>query len=66
MLYSLLSPEEPKGHPWNAKTAAATRPDTPPAHNPRLPPHAEGSAFIELGDTAVLCAVSLGERVPPS
>ncbi len=28
-------------------------------------PHAEGSAFIELGDTAVLCAVSLGERVPP-
>jgi ribonuclease PH len=28
-------------------------------------PHAEGSAFIELGGTAVLCAVSVEDRVPP-
>jgi ribonuclease PH len=28
-------------------------------------PHAEGSALIELGGTAVLCAISLEERLPP-
>ncbi len=27
--------------------------------------HAEGSALIELGDTTVLCAVSIEESVPP-
>ncbi len=28
-------------------------------------PHAEGSALIELGNTTVLCAVSVEERLPP-
>src|SRR5260370_39655265 len=27
--------------------------------------HAEGSALIEFGDTRVLCAVSIEEKVPP-
>lgn len=27
--------------------------------------HAEGSVFIEMGDTRVICAASLEERVPP-
>ncbi|MBI2200952.1 MAG: ribonuclease PH, partial [Armatimonadetes bacterium] len=27
--------------------------------------HAEGSVFIELGDTRVICSASVEERVPP-
>ena len=32
---------------------------------PRFSKHAEGSALIEVGDTKVLCTVSVEERVPP-
>jgi ribonuclease PH len=32
---------------------------------PRFNRHAEGSALIEVGDTKVLCTVSVEERVPP-
>jgi ribonuclease PH len=32
---------------------------------PRCSKHAEGSAFIEVGDTKVFCTVSIEERVPP-
>jgi ribonuclease PH len=31
---------------------------------PKYLPHAEGSALIELGDTVVLCAVSVEDRLP--
>ena len=33
---------------------------------PRFSKHAEGSALIEVGDTKVLCTVSVEERVPRS
>ena len=36
----------------------------PPRITPNYLAHAEGSAFIELGDTAVLCAVSVESRLP--
>ncbi len=32
---------------------------------PRYSKHAEGSALIEVGDTRVLCTVSVEEKVPP-
>jgi ribonuclease PH len=32
---------------------------------PRFSKHAEGSALIEVGDTKVLCTVSVEDRVPP-
>jgi ribonuclease PH len=32
---------------------------------PRYSKHAEGSALIEVGDTRVLCTVSVEDRVPP-
>jgi ribonuclease PH len=32
---------------------------------PRFSKHAEGSALIEVGDTKVVCTVSVEERVPP-
>jgi ribonuclease PH len=32
---------------------------------PRFSKHAEGSCFIEVGDTRVLCTVSVEDRVPP-
>jgi ribonuclease PH len=32
---------------------------------PRCSKHAEGSAFIEVGDTKVFCTVSVEDRVPP-
>src|SRR4030095_8131491 len=32
---------------------------------PRFNKHAEGSALIEVGDTKVVCTVSVEERVPP-
>jgi ribonuclease PH len=32
---------------------------------PHVSKHAEGSALIEVGDTRVLCTVSVEERVPP-
>ena len=32
---------------------------------PRFMKHAEGSALIEVGDTKVVCSVSVEERVPP-
>jgi ribonuclease PH len=32
---------------------------------PKYLPHAEGSALIELGQTVVLCAVSVEDRLPP-
>jgi ribonuclease PH len=32
---------------------------------PRFMKHAEGSALIEVGDTRVVCTVSVEERVPP-
>jgi ribonuclease PH len=32
---------------------------------PRFSKHAEGSALIEVGDTRVVCTVSIEERVPP-
>jgi len=32
---------------------------------PRFSKHAEGSALIEVGDTRVICTVSVEERVPP-
>ena len=32
---------------------------------PRFSKHAEGSALIEVGDTRVVCTVSIDERVPP-
>ena len=32
---------------------------------PRFMKHAEGSALIEVGDTKVVCTVSVEERVPP-
>ena len=32
---------------------------------PRFSKHAEGSCFIEVGDTKVLCTVSVEDRVPP-
>jgi ribonuclease PH len=32
---------------------------------PRFSKHAEGSALIEVGDTKVICTVSVEERVPP-
>jgi ribonuclease PH len=32
---------------------------------PRYLKHAEGSALIEVGDTRVVCAVSIEEKVPP-
>ena len=32
---------------------------------PRYNKHAEGSALIEVGDTRVICTVSLEDRVPP-
>jgi ribonuclease PH len=37
-----------------------------PIHiTPNYLPHAEGSALIELGQTRVLCAVSIEDRLPP-
>ena len=33
---------------------------------PRYIKHAEGSALIEVGDTRVICTVSVEDRVPPS
>jgi len=49
-----------------------TRPDgRPPDHlrplsiEPGAARHAEGSALISVGDTRVLCAASIEERVPP-
>jgi ribonuclease PH len=36
----------------------------PVAITPRYVKHAEGSALIEMGDTRVICAVSIEERVP--
>ena len=32
---------------------------------PNALPHAEGSAYIKVGDTHVLCAATVEERVPP-
>ncbi|HEU0092078.1 MAG TPA: ribonuclease PH, partial [Vicinamibacteria bacterium] len=32
---------------------------------PRYTKHAEGSALIEVGDTRVICTVSVEDRVPP-
>src|SRR4026209_2630587 len=32
---------------------------------PGFPPYAEGSVLIEMGNTRVVCAASLEERVPP-
>ena len=32
---------------------------------PRYTKHAEGSALIEVGDTKVICTVSVEDRVPP-
>jgi ribonuclease PH len=37
----------------------------PPAITPHWLRHALGSALIEMGDTRVLCAVSVEDRVPP-
>jgi ribonuclease PH len=37
----------------------------PVAITPRFNKHAEGSALIEVGDTKVVCTVSVEERVPP-
>src|ERR1041384_2018264 len=49
-----------------------SRPDGRPADQlrplsiePGAAGHAEGSALISLGDTRVLCAASIEERVPP-
>jgi ribonuclease PH len=43
------------------------RPDQlrPVTVTPRYLKHAEGSALIEVGDTRVVCAVSVEEKVPP-
>jgi ribonuclease PH len=43
------------------------RPDQmrPVKITPRFSKHAEGSALIEVGDTKVVCTVSIEERVPP-
>ena len=35
------------------------------AHHAALPMHAEGSVLIEVGDTRVICAASIEDRVPP-
>ena len=32
---------------------------------PHFSKHAEGSCFVEFGDTHVLCTASIDERVPP-
>jgi ribonuclease PH len=37
----------------------------PVAITPRFIKHAEGSALIEVGDTRVVCTVSVEDRVPP-
>jgi len=37
----------------------------PVTMTPRFIKHAEGSALIEVGDTKVVCTVSVEERVPP-
>jgi len=37
----------------------------PVAVTPRFNKHAEGSALIEVGDTKVVCTVSVEDRVPP-
>ena len=40
--------------------------DTRPVHiQPGFLPYAEGSVLISVGDTRVICAASLEERVPP-
>lgn len=43
------------------------RPDElrPVRITPNYLPHAEGSVFIEMGDTAVICAVTAEDRQPP-
>ncbi len=46
----------------DGRTADQLRPVT---ITPRYNKHAEGSALIEVGDTRVICTVSLEERVPP-
>jgi ribonuclease PH len=55
-----LIPE--KGARLGGRALDALRPVT---ITPRFSKHAEGSALIEVGDTKVLCTVSVEDRVPP-
>ena len=54
----LYSTDDPQRRPTAAPSSGPSR--SPPATSA----HAEGSALITMGDTVVLCAVSVEDRVP--